>query len=76
MKHKYKTKNTKQQREGKNKRITPQLSGADRSFNDKVLDDERDKNSDNGENHEEEESALLVRQAPSGSARLCDGSGP
>lgn len=72
----YKTKNTKQQREcGKNKAITLQLSAANGSFNDEVLDDERDENSDDGEHHEEEESALLVCQAASGSVGLCRGPG-
>lgn len=55
---------------GKNKAITPQLSAANCSFNDEVLDDERDEDSDDGENHEEEEGALLVRQASSGSVGL------
>lgn len=75
---KYKTKNTKQQRKGgeKNKAITLQLGGANCSFNDKVLDDESDENGDDGENHEEEESALLVCQASSGSVGLGAGPGP
>lgn len=60
---------------GKNKAITLQPSGANCSFNDKVLDDKRDENSDDGENHEEEESALLVCQASSGSVGLCGGPG-
>lgn len=52
---------------GENKAITLQLGGANCSFNDKVLDDESDENGDDGENHEEEKSALLVCQASSGS---------
>lgn len=60
---------------GKNKAITLQLSGANRSFNDKVLDDKSDKNSDDSENHEEEESALLIGQASSGPVGLCGGPG-
>lgn len=59
---------------GKNKAITLQLGGANCSFNDKVLDDESDENGDDGENHEEEESTLLVCQASSGSVGL--GAGP
>lgn len=61
---------------GKNKAITLQLGGANCSFNDKVLDDESDENGDDGENHEEEESALLVCQASSGSVGLGAGPGP
>ena len=69
-------KNTKQQRGGGDKAITLQLGGANCSFNYKVLDDESDEDGDDSENHEEEEGALLVRQAPSGSAGLRAGPGP
>lgn len=47
----------------------------DRSFNDKVLDDKSDEDGDDGENHEDEESALLVAQALSGAAALGPGPG-
>lgn len=46
------------------------------SFNDKVLDDKSNKDGDDGENHEEQESTLLVCQAPSSAAGLCAGPGP
>lgn len=71
---KYKIKNTKQQRDrgaGKSKAITLKLGGADCSFNDKILDDKSDEDGDDGKNHEDEESALLVAQALSGSGGLC-----
>lgn len=58
-----------------NKAITQLLSCANCSFNDKVLDDKSDENSDDSENHKEEESALLVCQASPGSAGLCSGPG-
>lgn len=54
-----------------NKAITLQLSGRNCSFNDKILDDKSDEDSDDGENHQEEESALLVGQASPGPAGLC-----
>lgn len=76
---KYKMKNTEQQsvrERGKNKALTLQLGGANCSFNDKVLDDKCDEDGDDGENHEEEERALLVCQAPSGSVGLRAGLGP
>lgn len=51
-----------------NKAITLQPRGRNCSFNDKILDDKSDENSDDGENHEEEERALLVGQASPGAA--------
>lgn len=59
-----------------NKAITLQPSGRNCSFNDKILDDKSNENSDDGKNHEEEESALLVGQASPGPARLCGYPGP
>lgn len=53
-----------------NKAITLQLRGRNCSFNDKILDDKSNENSDDGKNHQEEESALLVGQAAPGPARL------
>lgn len=59
-----------------NKAITLQLSGTNCSFNDKILDDKSDENSDDGKNHQEEERALLVGQASPGPDGLCGGPGP
>lgn len=58
-----------------NKAITLQLSGTNCSFNDKILDDKSDEDSDDGKDHQEEESALLVGQASPGPAGLCGGPG-
>lgn len=63
------------ERGGGNKAITLQLGGANCSFNDKVLDNKSNEDGDDGKNHEEEESALLICQAPSGSAGLRAGPG-
>lgn len=52
------------------------MGGANCSFNDKVLDDKSDEDGDDSEDHEEEECALLICQAPSGSVGLCTGFGP
>lgn len=61
---------------GGDKAITLQVSGTNCSFDDKVLDDERDEDGDDGEHHEEKKSALLICQAPPGSARLGHRPGP
>lgn len=73
----YKAKNTKQRGVGGgDKAITLQPGAANCSFDDEVLDDKSNEDSNDCKNHEEEESALLVCQASSGSVRLNAGSGP
>lgn len=64
-------KNKTEHTEWGNKAISLQLSGRNCSFNDKILDDKSNENSDDGKDHQEEESALLVGQAAPGPAGLC-----